>query len=107
MKLPRTKAATVLGIAAMLLASSGSFAAMPVPSGPDVIWRGGFDGTAGMVRAGCDLEDGYDRALIVRQQQFQITSNPVAEGQSAARFEVKFGDVYPNMSDSRALLEPC
>jgi hypothetical protein len=78
---------------------------------PDVIWRGDFERGVASLRNNCySALDGWCVPEIVRPEQIQIVENPVAQGKYAARFEVKYGDVYTNpftkvtYSGSRSLI---
>jgi polysaccharide lyase-like protein len=72
---------------------------------PDVIWRGSFEGGAASLLGHCGSgDDEWCKTQIVRPQQLQVVADPVAHGASAARFEVKYGDVYSNYSDARSLI---
>ena len=86
--------------------SSASIAAIPIPT-TGIIWHGDFDGQGGVLSGNCGTtQDGYCQRLTVRDAQIQFSQNPLAEGQFSARFETGYGDDFPGMSDSRALLNP-
>src|SRR5690349_13750980 len=86
--------------------STASIAAIPIPT-TGIIWHGDFDGQGGVLSGNCSTtQDGFCQRLTVRDAQIQFSQNPLAEGQFSARFETGFGDDFPGMSDSRALLNP-
>jgi hypothetical protein len=77
------------------------------PDSPDLVWRGDFEGGYASLQGNCDLgRDGYCISETIRPEQIQIVENPVAQGHLAARFEVRYGDVFSYYSDSRSLLDP-
>ena len=95
----------------LALAAAGGFAAIPVANGPGVIWHGDFEGGDASLNGSCGMGDGYCRAETMRSGQIQIVQNPLAEGQLAARFEVRHDDVYTDSrgvtySESRTLMDP-
>jgi hypothetical protein len=80
-------------------------AAAQTSSNPDVIWKGDFESGASSISGNCSAgQDQWCHDLIVRPEQMQVVQDPVVQGKSALRVEVKYGDVYPGMSDSRALM---
>lgn len=71
----------------------------------DIIWRGDFEAGASSLQGNCSAgQDGWCNQQTVRKEQIQIVDDPVAQGHHAARFEVKYGDVYSNYSDSRSVM---
>jgi polysaccharide lyase-like protein len=72
---------------------------------PDVIWKGDFEAGASSLTGHCASgDDQFCATQTIRSQQIQVVQDPVAQGRYAARFEVKFGDVYSNYSDSRSVI---
>jgi hypothetical protein len=72
---------------------------------PDVIWKGDFETGASSLTGSCGAgQDQWCHEESVRAAQIQAVTDPVIQGKYAARFEVKYGDVYNNYSDSRALM---
>ncbi len=72
---------------------------------PDVIWKGDFDDGASSLAGHCNAGDNqWCNTQTMRAQQIQVVADPVAQGRYAARFEVKFGDVFSYYSDSRSLM---
>jgi hypothetical protein len=108
--------AYLLCLGLTVLFGAAAYAGGPIglyPSAPDLVWRGDFEGSSGSLRGNCVLgADGYCISETIRPEQIQIVENPVAQGRFAARFEVKYGDVFTNpyngvtYSDSRSLLDP-
>jgi hypothetical protein len=72
---------------------------------PDVIWKGDFDDGPSSLAGHCNAGDNqWCNTQTMRAQQIQVVEDPVAQGRYAARFEVKFGDVFSYYSDSRSLI---
>jgi hypothetical protein len=100
-----------------LMLASAAWATIPPP--PNAIYRGGFDiFPLGNVPAGPTVVpstadhcpngvDGWRRFLTIRSGQMEVVSSPVAEGDRALKAQVQYGDVYPGMSESRTLMDPC
>lgn len=77
----------------------------------DLIWTGDFEAGTSSLSGNCSAgQNQWCNQQTIRPQQIQTVSSPVAQGRYAARFEVKFGDVYTNpsngvtYSDSRSLM---
>ncbi|HEY2030590.1 MAG TPA: hypothetical protein VGH20_15430, partial [Myxococcales bacterium] len=71
----------------------------------DVIWQGDFENGQASFTGNCSAgQNQWCNDQIARPAQAQAVASPVAQGKFAARFEVKFGDVYKTYSDSRALI---
>ena len=71
----------------------------------DLIWTGDFETGASSLSGNCSAgQDQWCSRQTVRSQQIQTVASPSVQGRYAARFEVKFGDVYNNYSDSRSLM---
>jgi hypothetical protein len=86
--------------------SAAAAATIPIPT-TGIIWHGDFDGQGGVLSGNCGTtQDGYCLDRTARPEQIQVVQSPLAEGQFSGRFETHYGDVYPGLSDSRALLEP-
>jgi hypothetical protein len=101
------KLALTFAAAAALVASASQAAIPAYPDNPDVLWRGDFEDGVTSLTGHCSYGDnGWCKEQTVRSQQIQIADDPVFEGHHAVRFEVKYGDVYPGMSDSRSLMSP-
>jgi len=82
-----------------------TFSAAVAQADPDVIWRGDFDtGTASLTGNCAAGSDQWCNRQTIRSAQIQAVPDPIAQGTRAARFEVRFGDVYNGYSDSRSLL---
>ena len=82
-----------------------AFSASAQQANPDVIWKGGFEAGQASLTGHCNAgDDEWCATQVIRPQQFQVVADPVAEGKSALRVEVKYGDVYGGYSDSRSLL---
>ena len=98
------KGSQVAAIAFVLLADGSIFAA----TDPNVIWTGNFDDGVASLSGHCSAgENGWCGKQIIRLQQIQLVSDRGFQGHGlAARFEVKFGDVYAGYSDSRSLITP-
>jgi Polysaccharide lyase len=91
-----------LFIAAAAAASAFSAVAQ---TDPDVVWKGDFEGGASSFTGHCSAgDDQWCKTQMIRPQQIQAFPDPVAQGQTAARIEVKYGDVFNGYSDSRSLL---
>jgi len=91
----------ILAIAAVLVPAFCAAA----QTDPDVIWRGGFENGTASLTGNCSAgQDEWCATQTIRPQQIQIVPDPVAQGNTAARFEVKFGDAYSYYSDSRTLM---
>jgi len=89
-------------LALVLLAPALPLAAQ---TDPDVIWKGDFDDGASSLTGHCNAGDNqWRKTQTTRAQQIQVVADPVAQGRYAARFEVKFGDVFSYYSDSRSLM---
>ena len=72
---------------------------------PDVIWKGDFDDGASSLTGHCNAGDNqWCKTQATRAQQIQVVADPLAQGRYAARFEVKFGDIFSYYSDSRGLV---
>ncbi len=71
-----------------------------------VIWRGDFDTGASSLSGNCNAgQDQWCDQQKVRPEQIQVVQTPTpAQGAYAARFEVKYGDIYNGYSDERALI---
>jgi hypothetical protein len=101
------KLALTFAAAAALVASASQAAVPAYPDNPDVLWRGDFEDGVPSLTGHCSYGDnGWCKEQTVRPQQIQVSDDPVFEGRHAVRFEVKYGDVYPGMSDSRSLMSP-
>jgi hypothetical protein len=71
----------------------------------DVIWKGDFEAGASSLTGNCGAgQNQWCNDQIARPEQMQVVSDPVVQGKYAARFEVKYGDVYSSYSDQRALM---
>jgi MYXO-CTERM domain-containing protein len=71
----------------------------------DLIWTGDFEPGASSLSGNCSAgQDQWCHQQTIRPGQMQVVADPVVQGKSALRVEVKYGDVYPNMSDSRSLM---
>ena len=71
----------------------------------DLIWTGDFETGASSLSGNCSAgQDQWCNQQTVRPQQIQAVPSPSVQGKYAARFEVKYGDVYNNYSDSRSLM---
>jgi uncharacterized protein (TIGR03382 family) len=94
--------------AAALLVTSSALGPAFAATDPDVVWVGNFDDGASSLGGNCGYEaSGWCHAQIVRPAQIQLVTDPAFEGHGlAARFEVKFGDVYSTYSDERTLISP-
>lgn len=91
---------TLLVLAAIL---APAFAARAQQS--DLIWTGDFEAGASSLTGNCNAgQDQWCNEQTIRPQQIQVVQDPVVQGHYAARFEVKFGDVYRTYSDSRSLM---
>jgi hypothetical protein len=91
----------ILAIAAVLVPALSAAA----QTDPDVIWRGGFENGTASLNGNCTVgQDEWCATQTIRPQQIQIVADPVAQGKTAARFEVKYGDAYSYYSDSRTLM---
>lgn len=72
---------------------------------PNVIWTGGFESGISSLTGHCSSgQNEWCATQTIRSQQVQVLSDPVAQGSTAARFEVKYGDVFNGYSDSRTLI---
>src|SRR4051812_860292 len=72
---------------------------------PDIIWKGDFDTGPSSLSGNCTSgQDQWCNDQIHRAQQAQVVQDPAVQGRYAARFEVKYGDIYKTYSDSRALI---
>ena len=72
---------------------------------PDVIWKGDFEAGASSLTGHCSAgDDQWCEVETIRPQQIQVVADPVAQGKYAARFEVKYGDLFSYYSDSRSLM---
>jgi len=72
---------------------------------PDVIWKGDFEAGASSLSGHCSAgDDQWCSIETTRPQQIEVVADPVAQGRYAARFEVKYGDVFSYYSDSRSLM---
>ena len=92
---------THLVLAAALIAPA--FAAAAQSS--DLIWTGDFETGASALSGNCSAgQDQWCNQQTIRPQQIQAVPSPSVQGKYAARFEVKYGDVYRNYSDSRSLM---
>jgi hypothetical protein len=97
---------------ALLCSPLPASAAIGLYTNPGVIWRADFEPGLPSLNGNCNLgSDGFCRAEIVRTDQIQMVANPVAQGRTAARYEVKWPDVYTDASgstysDSRTLMDP-
>jgi Polysaccharide lyase len=101
------KLVIAVAAAAALLAGAARAAIPAYPDNPDVLWRGDFEEGVSSLTGNCDYGmNGWCREQTVRSQQIQIVDDPVFEGHHAVRFEVKYGDVFPGMSDERSLMSP-
>jgi len=91
----------ILAIATVLVPAISASA----QTDPDVIWRGGFENGTASLTGNCTAgQDEWCATQTIRAQQIQIVPDPVAQGKTAARFEVKFGDAYSYYSDARTLI---
>jgi hypothetical protein len=71
----------------------------------DVIWKGDFEAGQSSFSGNCTAgENQWCNDQIIRPAQMQAVTSPTVQGKYAARFEVKFGDVYRTYSDSRTLM---
>ena len=87
------------------VAAAPAVPAMAQAADPDVIWRGDFEAGPSSLTGHCNAgDDQFCRTQAIRPQQFQVLPDPVAQGHSALRVEVKYGDVFNGYSDSRSLL---
>ncbi|TMA14387.1 MAG: hypothetical protein E6J85_21430 [Deltaproteobacteria bacterium] len=103
MKLSQIAAAAVVFLAGSA-SEAGQFANA---DSPDVLWRGDFEDGATSLSGHCVVgQNQWCGEQIVRSQQIQVVTDPVVEGRYAARFEVKYGDVYRTYSDERSILSP-
>src|SRR5882724_4387116 len=72
---------------------------------PDVIWKGDFEAGPTSLTGHCSAgDDQWCSIETTRPQQIQVVADPVAQGKYAARFEVKYGDLFSYYSDSRSLM---
>ena len=95
----------ILFLAAMAAAAVPAVPAMAQAADPDVIWKGDFEAGASSLTGHCNAgDDQWCKTQSIRPQQFQVLPDPVAQGQSALRVEVKYGDIFNGYSDSRSLL---
>jgi MYXO-CTERM domain-containing protein len=102
MKLSQLAAAAVV-----FLAGTATEPALAATDNPDVIWRGDFEDGPTSIGGHCNAgQNGWCGVQTVRPGQIQVVTDPVFQGRYAARFEVKYGDVYRDYSDSRSLLSP-
>jgi uncharacterized protein (TIGR03382 family) len=102
MKLSQLAAAAVVFLAGS--ATEPVFAA----TDPNVIWQGNFDDGPSSLSGHCSAGDnGWCREQIIRPDQIQLVTDPAFQGHgTAARLEVKYGDVFGGYSDSRTILSP-
>ena len=71
----------------------------------DLIWTGDFETGVGSLSGNCSTgQDQWCDRQAVRADQIQVVPSPSVQGKYAARFEVKYGDVYRDYSDSRSLM---
>ena len=93
-----------LFVIAAVSAVAASAAAQTTTSG--IVWRGDFDSGASSLTGNCAAgQNQWCAQQKVRPQQIQVVQSPTpAQGAYAARFEVRYGDVYNGYSDERSLL---
>lgn len=75
----------------------------------DLLWTGGFERGPASIRGNCAAgAPEWCDAQIVRPEQVRVVTDaegvPPPAGKGCARIEVRFGDVYRDYSDARALL---
>src|SRR5207237_1775371 len=88
-----------------VLAALAPSLAARAQSNPDLIWTGDFELGASSFTGHCSAGDNqWCATQTIRSGQITAVQSPVAQGRYAARFEVKFGDVYSYYSDSRSLM---
>jgi hypothetical protein len=105
----------IVVVVSVLFLSNMANAAGPIGlyTDPNIKWHGDFEAPGGGLAPGDNWTDAYCgpgvrdkwcKVQFVRPEQFQVVSDPVAQGNSALRVEVKYGDVMPQYSDQRSLL---
>src|SRR6266850_893692 len=88
-----------------LVAIAAASTARAQQADPDVIWRGDFEDGPSSLTGHCGPgENQWCSPNVIRPQQIQVVQDPVAQGRYAARFEVRYGDVYKDYSDARSLM---
>ena len=71
----------------------------------DLIWTGDFEAGASSLTGNCSYgQNQWCSLQSVRPEQISVVSSPTAQGKFAARFELKYGDVFRNYSDVRSLM---
>ncbi|HYZ89359.1 MAG TPA: heparin lyase I family protein [Myxococcales bacterium] len=102
------KVSQLAAAAVVFFAGSAINPAFAATDNPDVIWRGDFDDGPSSLSGHCNAGDnGWCNEQTIRPQQIQLVSDPAFQGHGlAARFEVRFGDVYSTYSDSRSVITP-
>ena len=71
----------------------------------DLIWTGDFETGVSSLSGNCSAgQNQWCNQQTIRPQQIQAVESPTVQGRYAARFEVKYGDVYRSYSDSRSLM---
>jgi hypothetical protein len=72
---------------------------------PDLVWKGDFEAGSSSLTGNCSVgQNQYCHMQTIRPQQIQVVQSPVVQGKYAARFEVRYGDVYSYYSDSRSIM---
>jgi hypothetical protein len=72
---------------------------------PNLIWTGSFESGISSLTGHCSAgQNEWCATQTIRSQQVQVLADPVAQGNSSARFEVKYGDVFNGYSDARTLI---